>query len=118
MKMEGWFAVRRVEKVSLLGFLCAYISKLLESPEIIIFGAIFALVFTTAVYMANVWVKKYTGSTTYLSMFVVFFLGVLAGIGGMNNMITAGIIAIITTVFLAARRKTSLSGRYIQRTKK
>lgn len=104
MKGLPIFGVRTTIIFSILGFVCAYVSRVMDNVGIIIFGAVLALVVTTAVYIANVWVKKYTGSTTYISMFIVFFLGVLAGLGGMFNMTAAGIIAIITTLFLAARR--------------
>jgi uncharacterized membrane protein (DUF4010 family) len=99
------FGIRTTIVFAILGFVCAFVSKLMNNSNLIVFGIILALVITTVVYLANVWTRKYTGSTTYVAMFVVFFLGVLAGLGGKDNFIMGGIIAIITTLFLAAKRK-------------
>ena len=110
------FGVRTIILFSILGFFFSFFAKYTNTPLIVAVGALSALVITTTVYFSNVLTKRYTGSTTYIAMMVVFFLGAFVGLGGYTNYLIAAIGSIVTTAFLAGRNKLrSLSRKIEQR---
>ena len=98
------FGVRTAILFSLLGFLFAFISLYTNQPLFLLFGGIVGLVIATSVYIMKSFVLKYTGATTYVAMILVLFNGMLVGLGGIDNYILAGAIAIVMTLFLASKK--------------
>ena len=98
------FGVRTAILFSLLGFLFAFISVYTNQPMFLLFGGVVGLTIATAVYVMKSFVLKYTGATTYVAMILVLFNGMLVGLGGLNNYILAGAIAIVMTLFLASKK--------------
>lgn len=99
------FGIRSTILFSMLGFLFAVLTRYLDNNLLMIVGLVFALTISTSVYLANVWITKHTGATTYIAVLIVFFLGALIGFGGYDNYVAAGAIAIIMTSLLALKRK-------------
>jgi len=99
------FGIRSTILFSMLGFLFAVLTRYLDNNLLMIVGLVFALTISTSVYLANVWITKHTGATTYIAVLIVFFLGALIGFGGYDNYVAAGTIAIIMTSLLALKRK-------------
>lgn len=97
------FGVRTAILFSLLGFLFAFISVYTDQPMFLLFGGVVGLTVATAVYVMKSYILKYTGATTYVAMILVLFNGMLVGLGGINNYILAGAIAIVMTLFLASK---------------
>lgn len=98
------FGIRTTTLFSVLGFLVSFTTLLTGNNLIFILGAILAVVISTTVYLANVWAYKHTGATTYVTMFIVFFAGVMVGLGGTSNYIIAATLSIVTTLLLAMKR--------------
>jgi len=99
------FGIRTTMLFGMLGFLCSYISILLDFSPILIIGIVLSIVVTTTVYVSNAFVHKHTGATTYITMFIVFLMGTFVGIGGYVNYLIAASLSIIVTAILAAKRK-------------
>jgi uncharacterized membrane protein (DUF4010 family) len=97
------FGLRTAILFSILGFLFAFISVKTGYNFFLILGALMGLIIATTIYVMKTWILKYTGATTYVAMMVVLFVGMLIGLGGYNNYILAGAIAILTTIFLASK---------------
>ncbi|MDD5182282.1 MAG: DUF4010 domain-containing protein [Candidatus Nanoarchaeia archaeon] len=109
------FGVRTVILFSILGFFFTFLAMYINAMYLVAIGALTALVVTTIVYFSNVLIKKYTGSTTYIAMMAVFFLGAFVGLGGYTNYLIAAIGSIVITGFLAGRNKLrSISKRIEQ----
>ncbi len=98
------FGMRTTILFAMLGFLTSFTSNLVGSSAIIIAGVVLALIITTTVYASNVFVHKYTGSTTYIAMLIVFFSGLFVGLGGYINYVIAVTLSIATTLLLASKR--------------
>ena len=60
----------------------AFITSFTSESIFMVVGLVFALTIATSVYLANVFVTKHTGATTYISVLVVFFIGALVALGG------------------------------------
>lgn len=108
------FGIRTIILFSMLGFFFSYFTMETDMLYLLPIGALAALVITTSVYLSNVWLKHYTGSTTYVAIMIVFFLGAFVGLGGYNNYLIAAIGSIITTAFLASRNKLRSISRKIE----
>lgn len=102
------FGLRTTILFAVLGFFFSFFAVYTDAEYLIAIGVVAALLITTTVYVSNVFTKKYTGATTYITMLIVFFLGALAGLGGYLNFMIAAIGSIVTTAFLAG--KTFLVG--------
>jgi uncharacterized membrane protein (DUF4010 family) len=74
------------------------------NPALLVAGALTAIIVATAVYIAHVWKERDIGATTYLSVLIVFFMGVLVGFGDYNSMIVAAMLSIIVTGFLLTKK--------------
>jgi uncharacterized membrane protein (DUF4010 family) len=99
------FGVRTTTLFSILGFLVAFTSQLTGNNLIFVMGIILAIVVSTTVYLSNVWAYKHTGATTYVTMFIVFFMGLLVGVGGQTNYVIAAVTSIVTTLLLILKHK-------------
>jgi uncharacterized membrane protein (DUF4010 family) len=98
------FGMRTTILFSVLGFLFAYSSVLMDSDMIIFAGLLVAIIFTTSVYIANIYTKKHTGATSYVAMLVVFFMGILVGFGGYQNLLIAAALSISVTGLLLSKK--------------
>ncbi len=99
------FGIRTIILFSILGFISAFLGSISGESLIFVLGLIVVIIITTAVYTSNFLKYKHTGATTYVAMFIVFFMGFLVGLGGYINFMMAAVLSIITTLLLAARRE-------------
>ena len=99
------FGIRTIILFSVLGFISAYVGNLIGESMVFVLGILAVIVITTAVYLSNFLRYKHTGATTYTSMFIIFFMGFLVGLGGYTFFVMAAVLSIITTLLLAARRE-------------
>lgn len=99
------FGIRTIILFSILGFISAFLGRISGESLIFVLGLIVVIIITTAVYASNFLKYKHTGATTYVAIFIVFFMGFLVGLGRYINFMMAAVLSIITTLLLAARRE-------------
>lgn len=97
------FGIRTTIFFSVLGFIFAYFSVIINSPVLLAIGAVAAITIATTVYISNFVLKKHQGATSYIAMMIVFFMGVLVGLGGYNNYLIAAALSIVVTGFLMSK---------------
>ncbi len=98
------FGIRTIILFSVLGFISAHLGTTLGESGLFVFGILITIIISTVVYLTNFWKHKHTGATTYASVFLVFFMGFLVGLGTYTHLIMASVLSIILTLLLTARR--------------
>ena len=78
--------------VALLGYVFALLYFATGSSSVIIAAAAVITVIATAVYMGKTFIMKSPGATTYVSGMLLFFIGVLTGLGYFEYAIVLAII--------------------------
>jgi len=91
------FGLRTSVLVSLLGFLFAFLSNYINILSSFTIGLALVTVISTTAFILRFLRYGYLGLTTYVSIFIVYILGFLVGIGIYTISVS---IAIITTAFL------------------
>ena len=94
--------VRTAILISVLGFIFAYMGNLLETYWFIAIGAVAILIVGTVSYYTRYKQYHFIGATTYVSMLIVYFLGVLVAL---DELLIAVVIAILSAAFLTYRRE-------------
>jgi len=91
------FGLRTAVLVALLGFLFAYLSNYVDLVSSFVIGLAIVTVISTTAFVLRFLKYGYLGLTTYVSIFIIYILGFLVGIGIYTISVS---IAIITTAFL------------------
>ncbi len=90
-----YFGLRTSIFITLLGYIFSLIYIMINSVDVLLSGIIAIIVISTALYIEKTNVSHVPGATTYASVFIMFFVGMLVGLGAYQY-------AIILTILVAA----------------